>query len=134
MRIRRESKYAGINIDMTPMVDVMMLLVIFFMMSTTFLIAYPGFDVNPPPASSASDQPPEKIMVLVARDGRVAVADRTVTLGDLAAFVATQAHRRPSVYIKADRETSHGRVVEVMDTVRRAGGTKIAIAVEPKER
>jgi len=118
---------------MTPMVDVMMLLVIFFMMSTTFLVAYPGFTVNPPRAATASEQPPEKVVVLVDKDGRLAIGDRIVTLGELASFVAAQAGRQPSVYIKADKEAKHGLVVEVMDTVRKAGGVRIAIAVSPKE-
>lgn len=135
MKIRRERKFsAGIHIDMTPMVDVMMLLVIFFMMSTTFLIAYPGFVVNLPRASAANDQPPDNIMVVVGRDGQIAVADRPVTLGELAAVAAAQAQRQPTVYIKADKEVAHGRVVEVMDTVRKAGVAKISVAVEPKGR
>ena len=59
MRYRRESPHASVHVDMTPMVDVMMLLLIFFMMSTTFLVAHPGFNIQPPQASSGTPQSPE---------------------------------------------------------------------------
>ena len=51
MRIRRTASQVPIHVDMTPMVDVMMLLLIFFMMSTTFLVTHPGFNIVPPQAN-----------------------------------------------------------------------------------
>ena len=50
----------------------------------------------------------------------------------LAATVAAKSHTAPLIFIKADKETRHGRIVEVMDAVKRAGAAKIAVAVEPK--
>ena len=132
MRYRRESPHASVHVDMTPMVDVMMLLLIFFMMSTTFLVAHPGFNIQPPQASSATPQPPERITVLVNRDGNIAVGDKMLSVAELAATVATKVHSHPLVFIKADKNTQHGRVVEVIDAVKKAGAEKISIAVEPK--
>ena len=78
MRIRRTASHVPIHVDMTPMVDVMMLLLIFFMMSTTFLVTHPGFNIVPPQANSGTPQPPEHITVLVNRDGNLAIGDRPV--------------------------------------------------------
>ena len=132
MRYRRESPHIPIHVDMTPMVDVMMLLLIFFMMSTTFLIAHPGFNIQPPQASSGTPQPPERITVLVNRDGQIAVGDQRVSVGELAATVATKVHSHPLVFINADKDAHHGKIVEVIDAVIRAGAANISIAVDPK--
>ena len=132
MRYRRESPNSNIHVDMTPMVDVMMLLLIFFMMSTTFLIAHPGFNITPPQATSGAPQPPEHITVLVNREGNIAVGSKRLTAGELAAMVAAKAHSQPLIFIKADKDTQHGKVVEVIDAVKKAGAAKISIAVDPK--
>jgi len=132
MRYRRELPHAPIHVDMTPMVDVMMLLLIFFMMSTTFLVTHPGFNIISPQANFGSPQPPEHIIVLVNRDGNIAVGERVVSVGELAATVAAKSHTSPLIFIKADKETKHGRIVEIMDAVKRAGAAKIAVAVDPK--
>ena len=132
MRTRRSSNHLPVHVDMTPMVDVMMLLLIFFMMSTTFLVAHPGFNITPPQASSGTPQPPEHITVLVNREGQIALGDKLISLGDLAASVATKAHNSPLIFIKADKHSQHGKVVEVIDAVKRAGASKISLAVEPK--
>lgn len=132
MRYRKDSPHASVHVDMTPMVDVMMLLLIFFMMSTTFLVAHPAFSISPPQASSGAPQPSEHITVLVNRDGNIALGEKRVSIGELAAMVATKIHSHPLVFIKADKDTQHGKVVEVIDAVKKAGAAKISIAVEPK--
>ena len=132
MRTRRQKSPVPIHVDMTPMVDVMMLLLIFFMMSTTFLVAHPGFTIQPPQATSGAPQPPEHITVLVNREGQIALGDKLISLGDLTATVATKAHTHPLIFIKADKNSQHGKVVEVIDAVKRAGASKISLAVDPK--
>ena len=121
----------GVHVDMTPMVDVMMLLVIFFMMTTAFVTVYPGFGVNLPQAS-AEKQAEKQIVVLIAKDGRIALNGQPVAKEELAAAVSRTA--KATVSIQADKEASHGRVVEVMDELHKAGVSKLAIAIEEKGR
>ncbi|NMC31086.1 MAG: biopolymer transporter ExbD [Veillonellaceae bacterium] len=132
MKYRRSSAQSSVHVDMTPMVDVMMLLLIFFMMSTTFIVAQPGFNIIPPQANSGTVQPPEHITVLVNRDGNIALGEKPVSVAELATAVAAKSHTGPLIFIKADKDARHGRIVEVMDAVKRAGAAKIAVAVEPK--
>ena len=131
MALSRNRKKITANIDMTPMVDVMMLLVIFFMMSTAFVVVYPGFTVKLPQAS-AERQQSEQLVVMISRDGRVAVDGQAVDLPQLAVLLKDSAADR-LVCIEADKAVSHGRVVEVMEALRQAGVTKMAIAVEPRQ-
>lgn len=110
----------------------MMLLVIFFMMSTAFVVVYPGFSVILPQAA-AGKQPIEHVAVLVAKDGRIAVDGRPVSRAELAPLLKSLSDGKTVVSIRADKEASHGQVVEVMDEIRKAGVSKISIATEPKE-
>lgn len=121
----------GVHVDMTPMVDVMMLLVIFFMMTTAFVTVYPGFAVNLPQAS-AEKQAEKQIVVLIAKDGRIVVNGQPVAKEEIAAAISSMG--KQTVSIQADKEASHGRVVEVMDELHKAGVTKLAIAIEEKGR
>ena len=132
MRQRKTTSNNGIHVDMTPMVDVMMLLLIFFMMSTTFLVAHPGFNIQPPQATAGTPQPPEHVTVLVNREGKIALGDKLVSLGELASIVAAKGSTPPLIFIKADKDTQHGKVVEVIDAVKKAGAAKISIPVEPQ--
>jgi biopolymer transport protein ExbD len=128
-KVRR--RQIGIHVDMTPMVDVMMLLVIFFMMTTAFVTVYPGFSVNLPQAS-AEKQAEKQLVVLIAKDGRIALNGQPVAKEELTAAVSGIG--KTTVSIQADKEASHGLVVEVMDEIHKAGITKLAIAIEEKAR
>jgi len=134
VRGRRSSGRAiGVHVDMTPMVDVMMLLVIFFMMTTAFVSIYPGFEINLPQAS-VERQDKTTVEVLIAKDGRVAVDGKLVGKGEMKAALSSEGRLANSVSIRADKEASHGMVVAVMDEIHKAGVTKMAIAVEEKGR
>ena len=132
LRARRSRRQSGIHIDMTPMVDIMMLLVIFFIMSTTFIVVQPGFTVNLP-AASAEKQNREQLVVMINKEGQIALDGRIITKAEIpATFRRTGIDGATTVSIKADKAVSHGQVVEVMDEIRKAGVVKISIAVEPK--
>jgi biopolymer transport protein ExbD len=134
MSLKKAKHSIGVHIDMTPMVDVMMLLVIFFMMSTTFILTNPGLPINLPKASAAANQP-ENVVIAVGKDGRIAVGDRMLSsLGDLRSLLASAVSKNTVVYVKADEEVMHGKVVEVMDEIRKAGISKMSIAVDIKGR
>lgn len=132
MRSRLKNNSISPHIDMTPMVDVMMLLLIFFMMSTTFIITHPGFAVNLPRAAAAQEQPPQNITILVDQNGQIAIGDKILSLGELSNLLRAAAANQPVVYIKADKEVKHGRVVEIMDEAHQAGISKVSIAIETK--
>ncbi|BBB91975.1 MAG TPA: biopolymer transporter ExbD [Methylomusa anaerophila] len=131
MSLRKSRHSIGVHLDMTPMVDVMMLLVIFFMMSTTFILTNPGLPINLPKAAAVADQP-QNIVVVINRDGQLAVGDRTISLSELRSLLTATAAKQPVVYLKADKEVRHGTVVEVMDEIRKTGISKLSVAVDAK--
>lgn len=133
MRYRCREKAVGIHVDMTPMVDVMMLLVIFFIMSTVFVMDYPGFSVTLPQAAAAK-LPPVDVTVMIGKDGKLAVdgtlTDKVAIAGKISAV--SQLKNINSVVIKADADVNYGEVIAVMGEIKRGGITKISVAVEGK--
>lgn len=132
MRARRAGQNSGVHVDMTPMVDIMMLLIIFFIMSTTFVVVNSGFTINLPVAV-AEQQRKDQVSVLVNREGQVSFDGMIVPKTEIPAlFQRAGINGATVVSVKADKAVSHGQVVEVMDAIRKAGVVKISIAVEPK--
>lgn len=130
----KQNRPSSIHIDMTPMVDIMMLLIIFFVMSTTFVAVHPGFTVNLPVAT-AEQQRREQVAVLINREGQVAVEGQIISKEEIpVAFRGLEIDGAAIVTIRADKAVSHGQVVEVMDAIRKAGVVTISIAVEPSKR
>jgi biopolymer transport protein ExbD len=124
------------TIDVTPMIDIVFQLVLFFMVSTTFVSA-PGIEVELPKSSStAMVEDKLDINIWVAVDGMVLVNDEPVTSASLAALLKQEAQRDESalVIIKADTGVSHGRVVSVMDQVKSAGLSRLAIATSTEDK
>jgi len=120
-------------INLAPLVDIVFLLVIFFMVTSTFITPETGLPVDLPQAVSGEERPSGAPTVVVSADGVAywqgkAVADDAL-LGILRRAVA--ADPVGTVILRADRKTPHGRVVQVMDIIRRAGAKRVAIAAMP---
>ncbi len=123
---------AMLEINITSLVDVVFILLIFFMVSTSF-VSTTGIKVNLPKASSGQVKAePQEIVVTVTKAGQLfvgakQVSDQTVEreLISLAEGAAPA-----TVIVRADEAVSHGKVVSVMESVKRAGIDKIAISTE----
>jgi biopolymer transport protein TolR len=115
------------DINVTPLVDVMLVLLIIFMVTAPMLAA--GIKVNLPSAKTA--QPLENkqpIVVVVAKDGSVSVGRDLVSQEELAATVkARLGDSNGVVQLRGDRDASYGAVVSVMDELAANGVTRIAI-------
>jgi biopolymer transport protein ExbD len=124
-----------VQLDITPLVDVVFLLLIFFMLSTTLSIN-PGIKVDLP-KSSAEQVKRKKASVRVAIEasGRIYADGSRITIEQLGDFFAGQAKKdvETLVVIEADKKVYHGIVVAVMDAAKSAGLHKLAIATEPKD-
>jgi biopolymer transport protein ExbD len=129
-------------VDITPLIDVVLLLVIFFMLTTTFIGA-PAIKVNLP-ASSAKEisKEPKEVKVTITKDGKIYV-DREaggsgdpISLKELEKLLIKVARENPDtmVIIRADENTTHGTVVAVMDLAKTSGLNKLAIATKPGKR
>jgi biopolymer transport protein ExbD len=111
------------------MADVVLLLVIFFMTTSSFVQVERGLPIDLPGSATAVPTP-SAIEVSLATDGTLALDGVSVAgLSELEAGLREALAARPgAVALRADRSAPHGRVVEVMDVIRRAGATRLGIS------
>ena len=120
------------DINVTPLVDVMLVLLIIFMVTAPLLT--PGVKVDLPKAASAKPlNPKAPLIVSVARDGALAFGADAVTLDALGPAVTAKLADDPTqvVHIRGDKEAPFGEVVQAMDRLRLAGVEHIAIVTAP---
>jgi biopolymer transport protein TolR len=119
------------EINVTPLVDVMLVLLIIFMITAPLLVAGVPIDL-PESRAGALDQQAEPVQVAIDGDGRitideVAVADAALPrrLAAIAAEPAPPEGRR--IYLRADKGLDYGRVMRVMGELNRAGLNRVAL-------
>jgi biopolymer transport protein ExbD len=112
------------------MVDIVLLLLIFFMTTTSFLKSERGLAVDLPSASQANSTKPAPEVILTS-NGKIRFGQRSnlTSLQLEQALKAAFAGAPSGVSLRADRDAKHGRVVEVMDAIKRAGATRLSVAV-----
>ncbi len=127
--------FADINI--TPLTDIVLVLLIIFMVTTTAIAEAGqdrgGFKVNlPKGAAGDAGQIPRDLVVAVLVDGRAVVGGKVQSDADLEATFAASAKVNPDtvLVVQADKGVPHGRVVDVMETARKAGLSRLAIATQ----
>jgi len=120
-----------IDINLTPLIDVVFLLLIFFMVSTTF-VKESRIDLTLPEASAeVRETEEEHITLAIDRDGEVFVNDKALVNASVEIIRQALAAERPAegeppiVVISADAAASHQRVVDAMDAARQAGLLRI---------
>ncbi len=126
------------EINLIPMIDVLLVILIFLMITTTYS-KYAGLEINLPTADAqqSADQPNE-INVVVSGQGdvmvnRIAVGTRDVAVLSLALKRAAgdgNNAKEPVVIISADAKTSHQSVIDVMQAAQQAGLSHISFATQ----
>lgn len=135
MRVRRHQKKRA-RIEIIPMIDTMFFLLVFFMVATLSMTLQRGIPVNLPHAATAQEELRQVVTLTVTKDGKllfdkVPVASVEEAAARLGRWKASGTD--VAVVVNADRSVEHGQVVELMDAVRQAGITRIAVAVKAKE-
>jgi len=128
-RFRRESEADSGRFDFAPMVDVVLVLVIFFMLASNLIGLERRLKVQLPQAQSASASPTPLVTVTLSKTGLLSVDGSPATLNDLGLLLKPKlGSSAGKVLLRADRAAPYGSVVRVMDTIKQAGGTQLALA------
>jgi biopolymer transport protein ExbD/biopolymer transport protein TolR len=134
-----KQKAARVNstINVTPMVDVMLVLLIIFMVITPMLQKGVSVDLvktnNPTQMPDADKE--DSLLVAVTRDGKIFFGSDLIKAEDLTGKVKDRLTNRSDkrVFVKADANTKYGNVVEVVDNVRSAGVDQLGLLTEKRQ-
>ena len=119
------------EINVTPLVDVVLVLLIIFMVTAPFLQG--GLEVDLPKVATKGLDVREGLIISVRRGGTIAVGERVVPMGQLEdALQRARAKDRP-VYLKADQSVPYGDIVSLIATLRRAGVASLGLVTQPAE-
>lgn len=128
MKMRRHSQPAeDTGIDLTPMLDVVFIMLIFFIVTTSF-IKESGVEIERPESSAASPRPDAQVLIAVTPEGAVWVDGKPVDVHRVGQQVADMLSDDGAVVIQADRASTTGLLIEVMDRLKQAGVDQIAVA------
>ena len=135
--IRDVSKQVNSNINVTPMVDVMLVLLIIFMVITPMLQNKVQIDmakVDNAVAMPDADKE-DSIVVAVTRDGGVFLGQDKVNPTDLGRMVADKLADKPgkTIYVRADARAQYKAVEDAIDNVRTAGVDEVGLLTQKKE-
>jgi biopolymer transport protein TolR len=138
INVRNEGAKVNSNINVTPMVDVMLVLLIIFMVITPMLQRGQSVDLaktaNPIQMPDADKE--DALLVAVMRDGRIYFDTQQVGPEELTNKVKERLQNRVDkrVFVKADARAKYKAVVEVVDNVRSAGVDQLGLLTEQKRQ
>lgn len=119
------------EINITPLVDVVLVLLVIFMITAPVLQS--GIEVAVPKTKTVKEITEQRTVVTIDRDAQVFLGDKLVNIHDLPQLLRQQGDDSPKkvIYLRADGRVSFGNFATLMDAVKQAGITNISIVTQP---
>lgn len=143
MNFRARSRRDETTIELTPLIDVVFLLLIFFLITTSFVKPEEAdrsaqIPVNlPSGVSGKAISEGERLVLTVTEDGKIRLEDGTLVEG--ATFVEQLEvlygeNPDAAILLRGDTSAKHGRVVEILDTIKESGFTEVNLVIDSKKQ
>jgi biopolymer transport protein TolR len=134
----RPPQSANSDINVTPLVDVVLVLLIIFMVVTPLLEKdIPLQTPNSEKVEEVTEVPPDQIVIYIKRDGNLRLNSERVEVPDLAGKLKTRLDPKPAsdrvVFVVAEDDCNYGKFVHVLDLAREAGAEVLGFATDPPD-
>ncbi len=129
MNFRPKNKGRGLIINITTLIDVMFLLLIFFMVTSTFK-NQPAINLVLPRSATASETVDTPAILFLTSEGLVYLNDTLMDKETLAARLKEMHDEsgEDRMVLRADEDATHGDVVELIDTIKQSGFTRVSLS------
>ncbi len=121
------------DINMTPMVDIMLVLLIIFMV-TASLIVTPSIPVKLPTASTGETTPTETASIVLTKDNKYFIEGKEIVFNDIQSYLETKKNNakdgKLQVVIAADKQCYYGEIIKIVDVIRIVGIIDYAFNIE----
>jgi len=127
MKFKRHIEIEKGQLDVTPLINVVLLLLLFFILTSNFVFQ-PGIKISLPKAVTSEVIQEKSLIISIAENNYIYLNDRMITIPELASRLKIASKENKPLLIKADRHTLLDKVVQVLDLCRREGIAQINIA------
>ena len=123
-----------VTLNMTSLIDVLFILIIFFAVSSTFL-EQPGIELELPKAESSESFTTQKVILYIDKNNNLFLNDQMISTNTMIEEIRKIGELSPdnSIVLKADKQVSHGNIIEIMDILRKNKIYKIVISTNIPE-
>ena len=120
------------EINMTPLIDVMLVLLVIFMLTAPLMTSKLKLELPKADARPSPDKTPAVLSIALTPDGRVHLDDQPSSVDALTTRAQELARRKPDteVHLRADKEVPYGRVAELIGVLQKAGLNRIAFVTD----
>jgi biopolymer transport protein TolR len=134
MQIKNQKLSSNLSeINVTPLVDVMLVLLVIFMVTAPMMQS--GIKVNLPSAETKTNPSSGGLVLTISKDHYIYMQDRNINLYLLESQLRSYFYGKEKkiVFLRADKDVSYGYVISVMDIIKKAGIETVGMIVEQKE-
>ncbi len=120
------------DINVTPLVDVVLVLLIIFMVTAPLMQR--GIDVDLPRTATQTSENEERLIISINREGKVFINDVQIPVDDLKGEVQRRVRymkNKNAVFLRGDRTLQYGVIMQVMDEIKHAGVPTVGLVTEP---
>lgn len=130
--VRRTKKREGIQVDMTPLIDMMFLLIIFFLIATSFQ-TYKKISVTLPGSETGENPVNESLIISILKDGSIEIEEKKFTLSQFNEYLKENYSilSKKQIYINADRSVDYESIIKILDVLRKNSLQSISLGVKP---
>ncbi len=131
-RVKLESALSEIN--MIPLIDIMLVLLIIFMITAPMM--HSGIEVNLPKAETRTSPAEERMIITITKDRRIYIENTPVNLQNVEDRLREYFYgkERKVAFIKGDKSVPYGFVISVIDRIKKAGAENVGLIVEYEEK
>jgi len=118
------------NINITPMVDIMLVLLVIFIVTANF-IKVDSLNINLPKAAVSDSNVPQSVQIAITQDGKYLLEGAEVSADKITSRLSSDIKSRPDmrVTLAADERLSYGTITKMLETIKKTGVTRIALSV-----